>query len=155
MPVVWCISCPTVTVPAHGGNSGRCWDNESFSVSLPASTSNSSAVAVNCLDTEAISKTVFAVIALPVDMSANPRTPVQMPFPLMPTAAEQPGASTSMEPSSTFWLPAFAAALSAATVEVAVGAACRPLPQPLSNSASAKSSLGHLTVTGRDPLAIL
>ncbi|CNU60864.1 Uncharacterised protein [Mycobacterium tuberculosis] len=58
-------------------------------------------MAVNCLDTDAMSNTVSVVILAPDARSAMPRTPDQITFPSTPTAAEQPGSSALMAPSST------------------------------------------------------
>src|SRR4029077_13117429 len=104
-------------------------DNGSVSVSLPTSTSSRSAGGVDCLDTEAMSNTVRVVIVLPVDMSATPRTPVQTTLPWTPTAAEHPGAPTSMVSFSTFWLRVTAASW----FVVLLGVAFRPPPQALSD----------------------
>lgn len=74
------MSCSTVTVWAQSGSSGTYWDIGSSSVSFPASTSSRIAVAVNCLDTDAMSNTVSVVILAPDARSAMPRTPDQITF---------------------------------------------------------------------------
>ena len=101
IPVVWWINSVTVTVDAHAGNSVRYFDSGSSSESLPDPASSRAALAVNCLDTEPMSKTVSVVIASPVAMSAAPRSPVQTTLPAEPTAAEQPGPPALMASSST------------------------------------------------------
>ena len=63
-------------------------------------------MAVNCLDTDAISNAVSEVISVPESRSATPRAPDQTTFPAMPTAAEHPGLFFSMTRSKTFRLRA-------------------------------------------------
>src|SRR6476661_3402009 len=68
-----------LTRSAHPGSPATCLDSGSVSVRAPSKESSSTAVAVNCLDTEA--------------MSANPRALAHTTRPCIAAAAEQPGPS--------------------------------------------------------------
>ena len=68
-------------------------------------------MAVNCLDTEAISNAVSGVIVVPESRSATPRVPAHTTLPAMPTAAEHPGLLFLMARSNTFRLRAACSAV--------------------------------------------
>src|SRR6478752_3324451 len=82
-----------LTRSAHPGSPATCLDSGSVSVRAPSKESSSTAVAVNCLDTDAMSNRVAVVNGVPEATSANPRALAHTTRPCSAAAAEQPGPS--------------------------------------------------------------
>src|SRR6478735_6937362 len=82
-----------LTRSAHPGSPDTCLDSGSVSVRAPSNESSSTAVAVNCLDTDAMSNRVAVVNGVPDATSANPRALAHTTRPCIAAAAEQPGPS--------------------------------------------------------------
>src|SRR6478736_6014707 len=82
-----------LTRSAHPGSPDTYLDSGSVSVRAPSNESSSTAVAVNCLDTDAMSNRVAVVNGVPDATSANPRALAHATRPCIAAAAEHPGPS--------------------------------------------------------------
>src|SRR3954462_3781215 len=78
-------------VAPHGGSPSTYFAIGSLSLSLPWRCSIRIASAVNCLDTDAMSKRVLVVSGAFVARSARPPAPAQTTPPGLATAGEHPG----------------------------------------------------------------
>src|SRR3954465_3130257 len=78
-------------VEPQEGRPPKYFEIGSLSFSLPWRCSMRIASAVNCLDTDAISKRVLVVSGVFVARSARPPAPAQTTRPCLATAAEHPG----------------------------------------------------------------
>src|SRR6476619_3594422 len=90
-----------LTRSAHPGSPDTCLDSGSVSVRAPSNESSSTAVAVNCLDTDAMSNRVAVVTGSPEATSANPRALAHTTRPSTAAAAEHPGPSAGTAASTT------------------------------------------------------
>src|ERR1700712_1651978 len=85
------MSWSSVIVAPHAGSPSTYIPTGSLSLSLPSRWSMRIAVAVNCFDTDAMSKRVDVVSGAPVARSARRPAPAHFTVPSTATAAEHPG----------------------------------------------------------------